>query len=106
MAHGSCLAAAVSRILLVMRGALTEQTVRDCCGEACTDGALIALCYELPQGHDSFIDGLAAQRRLTAILRQIHGARAETIAVFVVSSHDGQRVEDCARDWGATEVRA
>ncbi len=89
-----------------MRGSLNEQMIRDCCGDTGSEQAQVALCYELPEGQDSFTDGLAAQRALTAKLRQIHGPKAESIAVFVVSTHDGQRVEDCATDWGATEVRA
>ncbi len=79
--------------------------IRDCCRDGCPEQAQVALCYELPHNQDSFTDGLAAQRALTAMLRQIHGPKAESIAVFVVSTHEGQRVEDCATDWGATEVR-
>jgi hypothetical protein len=105
LAHGSCQPGEVPKILVVMRGAINEESVRRCCRDLPTENAAIAVCYELPPGHDGLVEGLAAQRALTAMLRQVRGADAETIAVFVVSDREGQRVDDCASAWGATEVR-
>lgn len=96
----------VPRILLVMKGSINEQTVRECSAGALLDDVPLAVCYQLPNGADGLHEGLSAQRSLTELLRQVHGARAEAIAIFVASERDGQRVEDCADAWGATEVRA
>ena len=75
------------------------------CADAAWRGADLALCYVLPQGDDGLHAGLAAQRALTAALRQAHGADAEHIPVFVACNRIGERVNDYATAWGATEVR-
>jgi hypothetical protein len=51
-------------------------------------------------------DAVAAQRAITTAMRLVFGERAESIAIFVASSRKGQGIAECARAWGATEVRA
>jgi hypothetical protein len=41
---------------------------------------------------------------VTLALRRIGEAAVESVAVFAASERDGERVDDCARAWGATEV--
>jgi hypothetical protein len=48
---------------------------------------------------------LDAQRKVTAALRRALDGSAESIAVFVVSRADRDAVVECAKEWGATEVR-
>jgi hypothetical protein len=103
--HGSCEARQVRRILLVLRGAVNEAAVAQCYAQAGTDGAEVAICYELPSGLDGLREGLAAQRSLTAMLRQLREIQAETIPVFVASRREGERISDYANAWGATEVK-
>jgi hypothetical protein len=91
-------------MLLVMRGDIDEASVRARCQGLPPDGSSLAICYELPSGHDGLYDGLSAQRRLTSMLRNVCGRKAEEVAVFVVADREGERVEDYARAWGATEV--
>jgi hypothetical protein len=95
----------VRRILLVLRGALDEAVVAECYAQGGTDGAEVAICYQLPSGLDGLRDGLAAQRLLTALLRQLPEVEAETIPVFVACDREGERISDYAVAWGATEVK-
>ena len=60
----------------------------------------------LAEGDAGLAAGLRAQRELTTRLRDAVGELAERVAVLVAWDQDGYRVEDCARDWGATEVLA
>lgn len=94
------------RVLLVLRGPIDVETVKRRWETARADGAEYAVCYQLPQGSHGLPDMLSAQRTVTAALRKACGSRAESIAVFAITDREGDRVEDCARDWGATEVRA
>lgn len=93
------------RILLVLRGAVNHAAVAACCAKLGTDSAELALCYELPLGLDGLREGLAAQRSLTAFLRQLRQGQAEAIPVFVACDREGERISDYASAWGATEVR-
>ena len=104
--HGSCDSPNVRRVLLVIRGVIDPAALARCLADVATEGAELALCYELPPGGDGLRDGLAAQQALTAALRQIRGARAEGIPVFAASARDGERLEDYASAWGATDVKA
>jgi hypothetical protein len=104
-AHGSCEARRVRRILLILRGALDEAAVAQCYAQGGIDGAEVAICYQLPSGLDGLREGLAAQRTLTALLRQLPEIEAETIPVFVACDREGERISDYAAAWGATEVR-
>lgn len=63
-----------------------------------------AICYQLPPGQDGLVESLDAQRALTKALREAQGAAAERVPVFVACERDGERLADCARAWGATEV--
>jgi hypothetical protein len=67
--------------------------------------AAIAFCYELPPGRDGLAEALAAQRSLTALLRQHQATTAESIPIFVATNRAGESVDDCASAWGATEVK-
>jgi hypothetical protein len=96
----------VSRVLLVLRGPITPEAIRERWAQLSGEVAELAVCYELPQGHDGFVDGLLAQRGITQALRQVCGPSAENIAIFVVTDHDGDRVDDYARVWGATVVHS
>jgi hypothetical protein len=89
-----------------MRGTIDLPTVKARLAAEASEVAELALCYELPPDHDSFRDALHAQRALTEVLRQVMGSDAEGMPIFAVSDRDGERVEDYARAWGATMVRA
>lgn len=93
-----------------MQGRIDHATVARCSSEleaaaASPMGAQVAICYQLPAGRDGLHEGLAAQRALTNALREAQGDRAESVPVFVVSDRDGERLDDCATAWGATEVK-
>jgi hypothetical protein len=87
-----------------MRGPIDERNVASCCAKIAGDAAEFAICYELAPGLDGLHEGLAAQRALTALLRQLRGARAESIPIFVSCQRAGERAADYATAWGATEV--
>lgn len=89
---------------MVIRGLVDELELKRRCAGAPNDNTWVAICYELPPGQDGLAEGLSAQRTLTQVLRAVFGAKAEYIPVFVASDRDGERTEDCVRDWGATEV--
>lgn len=96
------------RLLVVLRGPVDAATVREECRVAQLAVAgphKMAVCHVLASGQDSIADALRAQRQVTALLRHVLGtAAAERVPVFVASERDGQRVEDCGREWGATVV--
>lgn len=94
------------RVLLVVRGPIDPEMFRRRYEVISSAQGAIAVCYELPAGHDGFHDALSAQREVTEALRQACGPSAEDIAIFAVSERNGDRVEDYAREWGATEVCA
>jgi hypothetical protein len=67
---------------------------------------VLVVSQRLPNQMSESSNSLEHQRRITVALRRAFGALAEAIAVFIVTNGEGDRVEDCARAWGATEVRA
>lgn len=91
--------------MLVLHGPIDVEAIRRRWEAAAADEAEYAVCYQLPRDNHGFHDMLSAQRTMTAALREACGLRAESMAVFAITDRDGDRVEDCARDWGATEVR-
>lgn len=92
------------RVLMVLRDPIVVDEVRDRCGELVAGGHSVGVCYvpTIQLGLQAVLD---AQRRVTQALRQALDKQAEGIPVFVASEREGDRVEDCARAWGATEVR-
>lgn len=94
------------RIMLVLRGSIDSELVRQRWQEVSSGAAELAVCYELPTDHNGFRDALEAQRAVTGALRRACGQQAESIAIFAVTDRDGERVDDYARAWGATEVLA
>lgn len=95
------------RILIVLQEGLDRETLRMRCtvdGAASAASHEIAVCLVLAREKAGLADVLRAQRDLTRLLREALGDRAEGVAVLVASDSDGYRVEDCAREWGATEV--
>ena len=91
---------------MVVRGEIDSEVLARRCEElspAVVD-AQIAICYQLPPGQDGLLESLNAQRALTKALRAARGAAAEEVPVFVASERDGERLDDCAKAWGATEV--
>jgi hypothetical protein len=102
-AHDSCDGGRV-RLLVVIRGSIRLEAVKTQWQAACEEACELAFCYVLPAGRDGFLDAVRAQRAVTTALRQTCGAEAEKVAVFAACERDGERVEDCASAWGATEV--
>jgi hypothetical protein len=92
------------RVLIVLRGALDREALRQRYAAVANDGADVAVCLVLPNDASSLRDGLQAQRDMTSTLRDVLGESAEDVAVLVASDEDGYGVADCAREWGATEV--
>ena len=103
--HGSCPLERVRRVLLILHGPIDVETIRRRWEAAVADDVEYAVCYQLPRDNQGFRDILSAQRTVTAALREVCGTRAESMAIFAITDRDGDRVEDCAREWGATEVR-
>jgi hypothetical protein len=104
---------AMHRVLLVYRGSVDVREVRRHCTaylerlrglEEPHDPHELAICRVLAQGSDNVVEGLRAQREITAALRAVLGTRAETVAVLIAAEGSPYDVEDCARDWGATLV--
>lgn len=93
------------RILIVLAGPPDGETLRNRCPSSDFDAVELAVCCVLPAGRTGLSEGLLAQRELTSALRGVLGEVAERVTVLVAWDEDGYRVEDCARDWGATEVR-
>jgi hypothetical protein len=94
----------VPRVLLVLRGPIDTEVVKQLWLTAAADHGEVAFCYEMPADCDGLADVLLAQRTVTEALRRACGEAAERIAVFAVSDRDGERVSDIAREWGATVV--
>ena len=92
------------RTLIVLSDPIEAETIRQRCSVLIADGHELALCYVLPRQAD-LRASLQAQRRITMELRRALETTAETIPVFVVSGLAGDDVNDCARAWGATDVR-
>jgi hypothetical protein len=99
-------ASVMQRILVVLRGPIDAGTVRRRCTFDVEGPYEMAVCHVLPQGSDGIRDGLRAQQEITAALRVAMGRRAESVAVLVASEREGDGVDDCAREWGATLVYA
>lgn len=95
----------MKRILIVLRGTFDPEALRLRCASVGDAAAEIAVCLVLPTEASSLADALAAQREATRVLRDALGTAAEGVAVFVAAEQHGYRVEDCAAEWGATEVR-
>jgi hypothetical protein len=96
----------MQRILFVFRAAIDVESLRKRCLDGVAQEHSMAVCYVLQAHELSFDAALDAQRRITLSLRKAFDQRAETFAVFVVTERDGDRVDDCARAWGATVVDA
>jgi hypothetical protein len=94
----------MQRILVVLRGPIDIGAVRRRCALDVTGPYEMAVCHVLPAGHDGIRDGLHAQKEITAALRVVLGGRAENVAVLVASERQGEGVDECAKEWGATLV--
>jgi hypothetical protein len=97
---------AVIRVLLLMRGPIEASAVTARLEGEAWGASEFAFCYELSADQDGIPEALEAQRALTEVLRQVFGEGAESIPIFAVSKRVGERVEDYAKAWGATVVRA
>jgi hypothetical protein len=106
MAHGFCFFAAVRRALVLLRGPLDAASLRARCQVIAAESGEVAVCLVLEEHSPSLAEAVDAQRAITRALRMVLGDKAETIAVFVASGREGDRVEDWAREWGATVVIA
>jgi hypothetical protein len=95
----------VQRVLIVMRGPIDAEVLRRRCESMAEGAAVLAICYELPSGSEGLPEAVQAQRTITEALRAGCGSRAESIAIFAVTDREGDRVADCAREWGATMVK-
>jgi hypothetical protein len=91
------------RVLVVLADPIAPHGIRQRCSALVAGGHEVAICYVLPPP-PSLKASLEAQRRITADLRQALASSAESIPVFVVSGSAGDGIDDCARDWGATDV--
>jgi len=91
------------RSLLVLDGLIEAEVLRERLASQVTSEHEFAICYVagVPSG---LARTLNAQRALTAVLREVLGDSAESVAIFVVSGADGDGVEECATEWGATNV--
>ncbi len=100
----------MQRILVVLRGPIDSEVLERSCTIAVRDRLQenepyeMAICLVLPVGRDGIYEGLQAQREVTRTLRGIMGSGAETIAILVASDRQGDEVDACAREWGATIV--
>jgi hypothetical protein len=93
------------RVLVVLAGSVELGVIEQRCAGVVGDGHEVAICYRFPS-EVALPRILDAQREVTAALRRVFGQAAEAIPVFVATNADGDRVEDCAAAWGATDVRA
>lgn len=91
------------RVLVVLSGSLEPGELEQRCAPAVGEGKALAVCFRFASGVDLRAT-LEAQREVTAALRLAFGGAAESIPVFVATDSDGERVEDCAQAWGATDV--
>ena len=92
------------RVLVVIEEPIDADAIVRRCGTLIAQGHEVAICYVSP-AQGTLQSTLALQRRITAALRQALEGSAEEIPVFVVSQSEGDGIDDCARDWGAAEVR-
>jgi hypothetical protein len=91
------------RVLVVLPESVTEDAVRQRCLPHVRQGHDLAVCY-VAAAHTSLLDTLDVQRKVTSVLRQVLDGSAEQVPVFVVTQRAGDDIEECARNWGATEV--
>jgi hypothetical protein len=92
------------RVLVAFSDPVEADVVRQRCGGLVAEGHDLAVCYVMAS-QVTLKAALDAQRKVTAALRRALEGSAETIPVFVVSQADGDGIVECAREWGATEVR-
>jgi hypothetical protein len=90
------------RVLVVVAEPADGRWIRDRCLPLLAEGHEVAVCCVLPP-LTSLEVSLEIQRRVTSELRNAFDGSAETIPVFVASGQDG--VDECARGWGAADVR-
>jgi hypothetical protein len=91
------------RVLVVISGPVEATAIQARCAAPMEEGHELALCY-VASAPDLRV-AINVQQELTATLRRMFGAMAEKIPVFVASDADGDRVEDWAQAWDATDVR-
>jgi hypothetical protein len=92
------------RVLVVLSNPVEAGLVRHRCEGLVAEGHDLAVCYVMAS-QVTLKAALDAQRKVTAALRRALEGSAENIPVFVVSQVDGDGIAECAREWGATEVR-
>ncbi len=92
------------RVLVVLEDPIATESIQKRCSPLIAGGHELAVCYVLPAGA-GLRASLETQRTITMELRHAFGASAEAIPVFVISGLEGDTVDDCARAWGATDVR-
>ncbi|MFZ5890707.1 MAG: hypothetical protein ACOY0T_06615 [Myxococcota bacterium] len=92
------------RVLAVLRDPLLPESIAQRCGQLAAQGHQVAVCYVAPT-QLGLRAVLEVQRKVTLALRRALDNLAEDIPIFVVTEREGDRVEDCARAWGATEVQ-
>jgi len=92
------------RVLVIAAEPFAAEAIRDRCAGLLSDGHEVAICCALsPElGLRASLD---VQRRITLSLRQALAHAAEAIPVFIVTGTAGDGIEDCARAWGATDVK-
>jgi hypothetical protein len=96
----------VRRTLIVMRGKIDIESLERLFARVSLghDGD-VAIGYELPTADCGLGDALAAQQAITAALRRHYGSAAEEMAVFVAADREGERIDDLAEAWRASEIR-
>jgi len=92
------------RVLIILLDPVEADTIRRRCAGLIAEGHDLAVCYVLAS-QATLHATLDAQRKITVALRRALEESAETIPVFVVSQSDDQGIDECAREWGATEVQ-
>jgi hypothetical protein len=92
------------RILVVLTDADPKDGVRERFAALLSEHHEVAACKVAPE-LTSLSESLDVQRRTSSMLRHLLGDPAENIAVFAISGRPGDNVEDCAREWGASEVQ-
>lgn len=93
------------RVLVVISEPLVAAAMKERCGRLVSEGHEIAVCYPLAP-LTNLPTSLGIQRRIASALREGLDKSAEQIPIFVVTGAPGDGVEECARAWGATDVRA
>jgi hypothetical protein len=92
------------RVLVVLSGSVEADVIKQRCVPAIDEGHEVALCYVLTT-HPDLRVAIGVQQAVTATLRRTLGQSAENIPVFVATDAEGDRVEDWAQAWEATDVR-